>query len=105
MSDYKIGDTPGYEGPRPYRPANGTEGQIFMEQFCFQCLYESKESPCPIISQTMMLDDDDPKYPNQWRYDEKGIPVCIAFRAQDNPEPIGDHCPRCGRSWGEPDKG
>jgi len=45
MSDYKIGDTPGYEGPRPYRPANGTEGQIFMEQFCFQCLYESKESP------------------------------------------------------------
>ena len=59
-----------------YRPANGTEGMIFMERWCDRC---SKASGCEIPSRTMIysvmhvrrrlvvvaLARDD-EYPSEW---------------------------------------
>ena len=63
-----------------YRPANGTEGEMFMEDFCYQCTRDDLEKDllCPIIARTMALDVDDEGYPDEWQYID-GQPVCTAF--------------------------
>jgi hypothetical protein len=33
----------------PYRPANGTEGYSFIEEFCVRCWYDRNED-CPILA-------------------------------------------------------
>ena len=51
----------------PYRPSNGTEGEIFRQKWCDRCekdRYESK--PCDILTRTMGYDAGDPKYPKEW---------------------------------------
>lgn len=71
-----------------YRPSNGTEGEGFMEAHCYQCLHERwihrqkedrDEDKCVIINLTMGYDVNDPEYPDEWTYDEKGDPTCTKF--------------------------
>jgi hypothetical protein len=63
-----------------YRPSNGTEGLYFMAQWCDKCTKDNYpgEPLCPIIADTFSLKVSDPRYPDEWRYDE-GKPVCTAF--------------------------
>ena len=68
----------------PYRPSNGTEGEIFMEGFCYRC---TKEPDCEILSNTLALDIDDRDYPKEWRRrtDSNGWPgtaECTAFEKE-----------------------
>lgn len=60
-----------------YRPSNGTEGEIFMECFCFRCARdaefqdamargESSDKGCPILAASFVYSTDDPKYPKEW---------------------------------------
>lgn len=63
-----------------YRPSNGSEGDMFMERWCFRC---TKDDPdrgvyCPIIAATMALDVEDDGYPEEWTY-KGGQPCCTAF--------------------------
>jgi len=52
---------------KKYRPSNGTEGEMFMEQFCYQCTHDHVDGPyCDIIARTMAFDADDPEYPEEW---------------------------------------
>ena len=71
-----------------YRPSNGTEGDGFHENFCFRCLHERwihrqkedrDEDKCEIMSRSLLYQVDDPKYPSEWTYDEKGQPTCTKF--------------------------
>lgn len=62
-----------------FRPSNGTHGESFMSDFCYQCKHESEENPCEIIFLTMAYDIDDPEYPNQWQYNSIGEPYCTEF--------------------------
>lgn len=71
---------------KPYRPSNGTEGEIFQEDFCAKCPRDAKfrEDPekhegCEILARTMAYNVTDPEYPKEWIYDEKGEPTCTAF--------------------------
>lgn len=64
---------------RKYRPSNGTEGDIFMSAFCFQCKKHSDERPCPILGRVMGNGVDDANYPEEWQYDECNDPTCTAF--------------------------
>lgn len=57
----------------PYRPSNGTEGDIFMSKWCFRCI---KESGCTILTGAMAG-----KSPKQWRTDADG-PRCNSFQDQ-----------------------
>ena len=62
----------------PYRPSNGIEGEIFIEDWCCRCSKYTLSSPCPITSLTFMLDIDHPNYPPEWVEDDDG-PRCTAF--------------------------
>lgn len=64
-----------------YRPANGTEGDIFMSNFCEQCKHgdDQGEECCPIQLNSMIHDIDHPQYPTEWQYDTDGQPKCTAF--------------------------
>jgi len=70
-----------------YQPSNGTEGMIFMEQFCDKCWHETPgetpEGSCPIPLATMLYSINDAEYPNQWRYVD-GKPTCISFFSRES---------------------
>lgn len=68
---------------KKYRPSNGTEGDFFMNKFCFQCINENpdpdKKPNCKIMTASMMFNVDDKKYPKEWVYDENDSPTCTSF--------------------------
>ena len=65
---------------KPYRPSNGTEGEMFQEQFCHRCRRDQDEDdPCTILTETMAFSIDDAEYPTEWVYDKDGTPCCTAF--------------------------
>ena len=71
-----------------YRPSNGTEGDMFTEKFCENCVREGDgdkfESFCEIAAKSFAFDIDEPGYPPEWQYGPDGQPVCTAFeRRQD----------------------
>lgn len=88
MTDASAGREPPTE---PYRPSNGTEGEIFMHNWCERCTRDAAhrrnaDAPgCKIIAYMMAFDIDDPEYPKQivrtagvpWG---EGNPRCTSFR-------------------------
>lgn len=82
-----------------YRPSNGTEGEIFMHQFCSRCERDRYASrPCSIIGRTMALSVNEKGYPKEWIRDAgqwPGNPRCTAFHerttlARPRPSKIRD---------------
>ena len=75
----------------PYRPSNGTEGDMFMSKFCDKCakcnMHDDDKDPCKILGASMMYNISDPEYPKEWIEDENG-PKCTAFipEGQDIPD-------------------
>lgn len=69
-----------------YRPSNGSEGDWFMGQFCFQC---SAFPDCEILGRTMAYNITDPEYPDEWQQDEEGAVTCTSFhdKKDDQPKP------------------
>lgn len=81
---------------QPFRPANGFEGDKFMELWCEGCSKDlnpltGERDACPIILATMFMDTSDPEYPKAWTYSDRGQPVCSEFEAKPlaNAEPAG----------------
>ena len=84
-----------------YRPSNGTEGDIFMQNWCCHCARDKVLSEgldfdecdgdqiCNIIANTMAFDIDDVAYPVEWVYKNKQ-PVCSAFIQAGHPVPFKD---------------
>ena len=71
----------------PYRPSNGTEGELFKIQFCERCRlntfdHDTGQGGCEIELHTMCFDVDDPAYPKEWKFDESGRPTCTAFESE-----------------------
>ena len=79
-----IGPYPQLAG-KPYRPSNGTEGDMFMAEWCEHCEHDSRwrddpeSAGCPILCDTMIYHTRDPEYPKEWIYDQEGRPSCTAF--------------------------
>lgn len=78
----------------PYRPSNGTEGEMFYERWCANCERE-RGKKCRILTLTFALDIDDPHYPKQWVCDTdvpylESNPRCTAFteRRAHDPAPL-----------------
>lgn len=80
---------------KPYRQSNGTEGELFREQFCYRCRYEQDEDdPCPILTASFAFSVGDAGYPSEWVYDRHGHPICKAFHDVLSSEPdIPARCP------------
>ena len=79
----------------PYRPANGTEGEMFHERFCYRCRRgQDEDNPCPILGATLVFSVVDAGYPKEWKYDNDGRPTCTAFHDVQSKEPAaGTRCP------------
>lgn len=68
-----------------YRPSNGTEGMIFMEEWCDNCLNQpesSDDGECEILGRTLIYGINEPEYPTEWIYKD-GIPTCTAYKFRD----------------------
>lgn len=95
-----------------YQPSNGTEGEIFFENWCRQCARDKAMSSgedfdecddnevCGIIALTFSHNVNDPEYPSEWQYDKQGQPCCTAFVevGKTIPEP---RCERTADLFGE----
>lgn len=72
---------------RPYRPSNGTEGEIFQQQWCANCRHGrlGEAGPCDILLQSMTFDLGEPQYPAELVQDDAPFPNsnprCTAFDA------------------------
>ena len=68
----------------PYRPSNGTEGDIFYSAWCAKCTRDSgPDDACDILVNIYALPIDDPAYPVEWREDGPSGPRCTAFEPID----------------------
>lgn len=68
----------------PYRPSNGTEGEIFHEKFCYKCARygdpdEGDIKPCEIQGRALWHYEDHEDYPKEWAYGRDEQPTCTAF--------------------------
>jgi len=73
---------------KPYRPSNGTEGEYFMSEFCYQCIHENPNSEgkpkCNIMTSSMCFSISEPEYPKEWVQDIDGKnPRCTKFKKWD----------------------
>lgn len=65
---------------KPYRPSNGTEGDLFYAQYCARCrAEEDDDNPCMIYGNALFNNIGDPDYPIEWKFDANGHPKCSAF--------------------------
>jgi hypothetical protein len=76
---------------KPYRPSNGTEGDLFMAHLCQRCVaFADCGAECEIVMRAFAFDIDDADYPLEWMHDGEGWPTCTAFSAEKGAEP---RCP------------
>ena len=75
---------------KPYRPSNGTEGDIFYHWWCSACARDHafRDNPdsgdgCPIVAATFVFNIDEPEYPKEWIQNDDGSnPRCTAFTTE-----------------------
>jgi len=69
---------------QPYRPSNGTEGTMFEEMFCGQCIHDEGPHGCPLAALANAFDLDDAEFPrDKWVHDENGSPKCTDFEPKE----------------------
>lgn len=70
-----------------FMPSNGTEGDCFNSAFCDRCIHEKwthtqnhADKKCDILNRAIIYwYTNDPNYPNQWRYNAEGWPICTEW--------------------------
>ncbi|MEL6886896.1 MAG: hypothetical protein AAFP87_20480 [Pseudomonadota bacterium] len=60
-----------------WRPANGTEGEIFEGDVCAACV---AQDDCSISLAAMCYDIEDHRYPHEWVISAGGQPSCLKFK-------------------------
>lgn len=76
---------------RPYRPSNGTEGDVFMAQWCERCAMADYDGGgCMIQLRAIAHGISEPEYPPEWNFTNGGAPQCTAFSLDSPPEPRCD---------------
>lgn len=78
----------------PYRPCNGTAGELFMARFCNRCRLNERDD-CDILSKSFCFDVGEPLYPVEWVRDSvedvyDRTARCTAFQDRDKPAPVRD---------------
>lgn len=77
----------------PYRPSNGTEGDIFQARWCAGCRHRQTRdgNGCLIELSAWAYDLGEEGYPSEWQYGANGQPRCTAFEDRHRPA----RTPRC----------
>ena len=86
---------------KKYQPSNGSEETWFTNKYCMNCKHcdpdPEGEKQCDILCATLVFNTNDPEYPEEWRYNESGAPICTKFsywdwgKDGDPPEPVFDN--------------
>lgn len=70
-----------------YRPSNGTEGDIFVNEWCAFCAHNptnnEAENQCETLFKSFVYGIEEEEYPNEWRYID-GRPGCTRFQQRDS---------------------
>ncbi|TXN80621.1 hypothetical protein [Methylobacterium sp. WL8] len=87
----------------PYRPSNGTEGDVFENVWCSGCRRQTLPdgNGCLIQLRAWACDLGDENYPPEWIYGADGQPCCTAFSDKHAPRPVY-HCKATGDLFGAP---
>ena len=64
--------------PKKYQPANETEEDAFMEEFCYCC--DRPMDNCEIFLSAETYNVDNAGYPEEWQYDIHDQPMCTEFK-------------------------
>ena len=68
---------------KPYRPSNGTEGDMFTARWCEKCSkhdFDNDDGPvCYLLFGMLNYYPDDNEYPKEICLDDDGRPQCTAF--------------------------
>jgi len=68
---------------KKYRPSNGTEGEIFTDQYCMNCIHCDPDprgkKQCLILCKTLVYDLNDKEYPTEWIVNDDGFPICTEW--------------------------
>ena len=76
-----------------YRPANGTEGEMFQAQWCSRCRRDTPKKACSILTASMAFEIHEKGYPRSLHY-VGDRPVCDAFEEKaDRPKVVRTHKP------------
>ena len=88
---------------KPYRPSNGTEGMMFMDDWCARCARDAAtrkgdyEHGCRILARSLTYNLGDAEYPREWIQCTEGEPFgekrCTAF------VPACELSERAKRAW------
>lgn len=69
-------------GRAKYQPSNGTEGEWFMNNHCYQCIHcdpdPDGEKQCEILARALFCKIDSKEYPKEWTYLD-GKPTCTEW--------------------------
>jgi hypothetical protein len=76
---------------KPYMPSNGTEGDLFMAQWCSTCV---KQDTCMRVDRAMIGDQ-----PRDWVRDDNGAPTCRAHSSTKR-ERAAPRCKSTGDLFG-----
>jgi len=72
-----------YPKDEPWRPANGTEGDLFEVQYCEQCKHNDDGYGCEeIFGKALFHDEDEPEYPKELVGGESGWGECTKFEKE-----------------------
>jgi hypothetical protein len=78
---------------KQYCPCNGTEGQLFQDEFCCKCQEdadydeETFDGGCDILFRALSCPPDDPEFPDEWTQEDDGSDrQCTAFSPPDEQE-------------------
>lgn len=75
---------------KSYQPSNGTDGEMFMAEFCYRCKKDAAAGACDgegcnILIRTMINGVTDPDYPTEWVQADDGTNQrCTAFELKEN---------------------
>lgn len=71
---------------RLYQPSNGTEGMIFTDRYCMNCINcdpdPTGDKQCTILMRTLCYYTTDKEYPTEWRY-VNDTPTCTNWQKWD----------------------
>lgn len=73
----------------PYRPSNGTEGEIFIAGWCNRCQRDAahrrsdgSRPGCDILARSFAHEIGEEGYPSEWVYGPKGEGICKAWQPE-----------------------
>ena len=79
---------------KPFMPSNGTEGMIFYEAFCDNCIFNhpdpDNEKQCDDVLMISMIGEQ----PKEWIFNSEGYPTCTKWKKWDYGDGYG--------GWNEP---